>query len=309
MTFKQHGKWAVLAISVILSACTPKGDINIEGRIDNASFDGHEVYLIDFETHTPLDTVKIDKGTFQFVRQSDSLATPLCIIATDEVDENRYQTMCVLEKGNISVDLDNDEIGGTPLNDAYCKAHKEFIAWQNSMIQLRMAYSNAADAAAQADIEREAEEQYKAGTSILNDLYQTNRDNVLGAYAMYQLLYTCETSAEMDSVLVDASPFITNFAPVQQLLANQKAMDSKAAQTACGSHYADIDLIDCATGRSTRLANFVDGRVTLLDFWASWCGPCRREIPKIADIYRKYAGKGLNVVGINVWDKIGRAHV
>jgi peroxiredoxin len=52
-------------------------------------------------------------------------------------------------------------------------------------------------------------------------------------------------------------------------------------------------------GETIRLSSFED-KVIILNFWATWCGPCRREIPGFVDLYRKYNEEGLEIIGVSV---------
>ncbi|MCJ7457759.1 MAG: TlpA family protein disulfide reductase [candidate division Zixibacteria bacterium] len=50
------------------------------------------------------------------------------------------------------------------------------------------------------------------------------------------------------------------------------------------------------------------GKVVLLNFWATWCSPCRIEIPSMVELYKRYKDKGLEIIGVNL-DKLGRSGV
>jgi thiol-disulfide isomerase/thioredoxin len=63
-----------------------------------------------------------------------------------------------------------------------------------------------------------------------------------------------------------------------------------------GKTAPDFALTDLS-GKTVRLSNF-KGKIVLLDFWATWCGPCRRQIPEFVELQKQYAGKGFSLLGI-----------
>lgn len=119
-------------------------------------------------------------------------------------------------------------------------------------------------------------------------------------YWMYQELrtdfvYTADELEEMAS-LVQICPDTVR---VNALNRNLEV----ALRYALGQHYPDFDLTR-PDGTSARLSALIpaEAQFTLLDFWASWCGPCRREIPYIQAAHRKY-GERLTILSVSLDDK------
>lgn len=75
-------------------------------------------------------------------------------------------------------------------------------------------------------------------------------------------------------------------------------MVTPAMATSVGTDAGNFTL-KSAGGSNIRLSEY-RGQVVLLNFWASWCGPCRQEFPHLDDLHQKYAGLGFTVFGVNV---------
>ena len=283
---------AVLA----LTACH-SNTYKISGAVEGLN-DGDTLFITnDLQTGIPTDTLIVKDGKFELSGETDS--TYLCMVYSEK--RNELNAPFFIEPGNISIKLVEtpgaSRVGGTKCNEQWQELNDSVMTIGKEINRIaEHIYGNTVDEMEQ---QKGMEQIEKLNQRFSAIVVKTTEKNIKNEFGYFLLTYYPEELIDNQTrmKLIDKLPDEKQKRPaIQEMLANLK----QASESAEGMTIKDFTQPGLDGTPVSLLGEVSKSKITVIDFWASWCGPCRQEMPFMVELYDKYKDKGLGIIGISL---------
>ena len=274
------------------------GNYRIDGMAP-ADANGQWVYLYKPSGQGASDSVQIANGRFTLERAvaEDGLIAHLVI-------PRSYNLSFIPEEGIIKADLAAIAATGTALNDLHAqkaKAREALETETRGRLKAIRADKNLDDKAKEEAQEKIVNEFYGKIKPLAEADLKEHSNDAIGLIALQTLLGMEDVNvAKAEALLQQAGDRLRAEESITKMVARLRRVEA----TQAGAQFVDFEGVDDAN-KAVRLSDYVGkGHYVLVDFWASWCGPCRREIGHLKKVRDAYTDKGLVILGTVVWDEM-----
>jgi len=300
-------------MTVLFLACNGNSGYEIKGVVVEPSLEGQYVYLSEYNqmgTTVFRDSALIKNGAFSMKGTQKSpklyqlsLSPEMMFVGQDDqawvVGNSPYLAVFVLEHGKIEVKLDlRPIVTGTPENDILTDFQMQILPFEKSLNAIVSEYSaNRDDQEAVKGLEQAYYEVVGELALIVKNHLSHNLDRFSSGKILYDFRFELPEE-EQRAVLAKASPLLKT-APGIDYLIGALAVSEK---NSIGMPFTDMEML-APDGSVVKLSDYAGkGKYVLIDFWASWCVPCRQEMPYLIDAYKNYKDKGFEIIGVSFDD-------
>jgi peroxiredoxin len=288
-------------ITLLMAACSSEPHYVINGKIEGADSVKFLLQKRQAGKIVNIDSAVAYKGSFKMKGGAVKYPEMVLLVARD----SRMRTSFYLENSEITITGKLDSLFAAKITGS--KTQDEYQGFIDSNNQLSKKYTKiyneyqtanqSGDTAKVAQLEKDATAVENEMKELQKDFVKNNPSSFVAPSILAQLSYEMEGS-EIETYINAMDTAVAN----TETIKNLKERVEKMKAVAVGQKAPDFTMND-PEGNPVSLYSKIGSKLLLVDFWAAWCGPCRRENPNVVKVYEEFNKKGFDVFGVSLDQK------
>ena len=299
----------LLGFTMILFSCTTKEEIYTITGTAVGFEDGTQIYLQDLGPNNKriaIDTATVTAETFSFTNPQEA-GSGLQVITTPAI---KSQLLIVKDDSPLKVTLYKDSLSsslvtGSLDNELFNTYRNTSRIVNTKKAQLRVALGKAQRETDGVMAEKYLDEIKQMDADFISkrkDILAQHSDKMVSIAALSDLINAKVITGEETGTYFDGLSKDVQESPIgvsiKKYVAQQKAQKMASRLASVGNKAPEFSAAT-PDGKELALSETL-GEYTIIDFWASWCKPCRMENPNVVRVYNKYHKKGLNIISVSL---------
>ena len=303
---------AALGAALLVSACGGNKTYTIDGVVEDPALEGAVVYKADRFSVTdlladpahalPMDSTYVSDGKYRFSGQIAD--ADYCILSIGKNADGfpvGHATVVIEPGAHVRVVTDAAHktcVSGTASNDLVQQNADASQALQDRFMPLyeRLRSEDSLSEEEKASLEKQIEEIRDQMQEIDFQFVKNNINNPAAWEKLYNAAVMAGSLEKQKELIAGAEGRTKELKDYQTIVGRIERLE----KTAVGQPFVDISLED-PDGNPMHLSDYAGkGKCILVDFWASWCGPCKAEMPNVVALYKQYKDKGFDIVSVSL---------